>query len=352
MDSANINLFTTTLCKWYGITVDMDTTKFCRMTLEWDYTNRHCTISMPCYVEKALQCFTHPAPPKPQHSLHPWVAPVYSASIQYANQDNDSTPLDKQGINRLQQIIRTLLFYARAIDNTMLVALGKITSAQTKGTEKTMEATIRLLDYAASHPDAAIRFSASNMILYVHSDALYLSEPNSKPRVGGIFFLGHKDKPPLIPRPNGPIHVETRIMRNVMAAASETEVGTLFHNDQETVFLRQVLKEMGREQPGPTRIVTDNSTAARFANHQTKLKRSKAMDMRFHWVPDCVDQGHIEIALEPGKHNHADYFTKHHPTTHHMRMRPVYLHTCNLIHLLTLLATALELSIPDPHPHT
>ena len=228
----------------------------------------------------------------------------------------------------------------------MLVALGTIASAQTQGTTKTMDATIQLLDYAAPHPDAAIRFHASDMILYVHSDASYLSEPRSKSRVGGIFYLGNKDDPTRIDRPNGPIHVETRILKHVVSAASEAEIGALFHNGQETVFLRNVLNEMGRHQPGPTRIVTNNSTAAGFANRQTKLKRSKAMDMRFHWVPDRVQQGQLEIAWEPGEHNHADYFTKHHPTTHHMRMRPIYLHTSNLALVLEPLAAAMDPPVP------
>ena len=338
----DFELLTTTLRKWYTITVDMEATKFCGMTLDWDYTNRHCTISMPGYVEQALQRFTHPTPTKPQHSPHPWIAPIYGASIQYAAPEDNSPPLTKQGITRLQQIIGTLLFYARAVDNTMLVALGTIALAQTKGTIQTMDAMVQLLDYAASHPDAAIRFHASDMILYVHSDASYLSEPHSKSRVGGIFYLGNKNDAPRVERPNGPIHVETRILKNVMAAASEAEVGALFHNGQETVFLRKVLQEMGREQPGPTRIVTDNSTAAGFANSQTKLKRSKAMDMRFHWVPDRVNQGQLEIAWEPGEHNHADYFTKHHPTTHHMRMRSIYLHTSNLALAIAHLAAAMD----------
>ena len=56
-----------------------------------------------------------------------------------------------------------------------------------------MYATIQLLDFAASHPDAAIHFHASDMILFVHSHASYLREPHSKSRVGGIFYLGNKD---------------------------------------------------------------------------------------------------------------------------------------------------------------
>ena len=52
----------------------------------------------------------------------------------------------KKGTQLLQQIIGTFLFYGRAVDNTMLVALGTLAAAQTCGTEKTMDAVIQLVD--------------------------------------------------------------------------------------------------------------------------------------------------------------------------------------------------------------
>jgi hypothetical protein len=224
-------------------------------------------------------------------------------------------------------VIGTLYYAARAVDNTMLVALSTLAAAQTKGTQRTMEALIHLLDYAATHPDAAIRFHKSDMILYVHSDASYLSEPKARSRVGGYFYLGTANEPANNPKPNGPIHVESRILRNVMAAASEAEIGALFHNGQETVHFRQILFELDRPQHHPTLITTDNSTADGFANNRTKIRRSKAIDMRFYWVQDRVEQQQIGVRWGSGKGNHADYYTKHHPPSHHIQVRPTYLFT-------------------------
>ena len=45
------------------------------------------------------------------------------------------------------------------------------------------------MDYCYTHPDATIRFMASEMILALHSDASYLSEPGAKSRAGGHFYL-------------------------------------------------------------------------------------------------------------------------------------------------------------------
>ena len=56
-----------------------------------------------------------------------------------------------------------------------------------------------------------------------------------------------------------------------------------------------------------------------------KQKRTKAMDMRFYWVQDRVNQHHLKVKWQPGATNYADYFTKHHPPTHHRAMRGTYL---------------------------
>jgi hypothetical protein len=224
-------------------------------------------------------------------------------------------------------VIGTFLFSARAVDNTMLVALGTLAAAQTRGTESTMEALTQLLDYAATHPEAAIRFHRSTMTLYVHSDASYLSEPKARSRVGGYFYLGKSNEPTDNPTPNGPIHIKSHILKHIMAAASEAEIAALFHTGQEAVYIRQILHELDRTQHHPTQITTDNSTADGFANQRTKIKRSKAMDMRFYWVQDRVAQGQIAVRWGSGSTNHADYFTKHHPPSHHTQVRATYLFT-------------------------
>mgnify|MGYP006206904129 CR=1 FL=1 len=238
-----------------------------------------------------------------------------------------SSPLNKAGTKFVQEVIGTFLYYARCVDSTMLAALGSLATQQANPTTNTMSKVKQFLDYAATHPDAIVTYQASNMVLAAHSDASYLSEPKARSRVGGYFYLGKHKEPLDNPKPNGPIHVESRILRNIMAAASEAEIGALFHNGQETVHFRQILHEIGRPQNQATPITTDNSTADGFANKRTKIKRSKAIDMRFYWVQDCVEQGQISVRWGSSILNHADYFTKHHPPSHHTKVRSTYLYT-------------------------
>ncbi len=98
-------------------------------------------------------------------------------------------------IKHVQRVIGSILYYARAVDLTVLMALSTIASEQAKGKESTMKKTKQLLDYLATHPDATIRFHASDMILNIHLDASYLSAANAHSRACGHFLMGWKANP-------------------------------------------------------------------------------------------------------------------------------------------------------------
>jgi hypothetical protein len=54
-------------------------------------------------------------------------------------------------------------------------------------------------------------------------------------------------------------------------------------------------------------------------------KALKAMDMHFHWLRRHNAQGQFCYYWRPGTQNLADYFTKHHPTSHHISVHPTIL---------------------------
>jgi Reverse transcriptase (RNA-dependent DNA polymerase) len=315
-----------TLRKHYTISVDMTGARYCGLTISWDYSARTCDISMPGYIARALDRFQHPQPNRPQHSPHPWIKPIYGKSPQLTPEIVFSPPLGPADRKRIQEILGTLLYYARAVDSTLLTAISSLASQQTKGTQATMKSITQMLNYCATHPDAVIRFVASDMILHVASDASYLTEEGAKSRAAGYHFLSaHPSKNLHAPPSNGAITVFCQVLREVVSSAAEAELAGLFHNCREACALRTTLAELGHPQPATT-IQTDNSTAAGIANDTVKQRRSKAIDMRFYWVRDRVRQGQFKIQWEKGSLNQADYFTKHHPPSHHQAIRSAYLH--------------------------
>jgi hypothetical protein len=262
----------TVLLQHNETSIDWMGSLYCGITLTWDYEKCTLDISMPGYVEAALHRFQHAVPTKPQHSPYQATLPQYGAKVQHIDEPDTSPLLPKSAITRIQQVIGTFLFYARAVDTTMLVALSTLASEQASVTTKTEAAIQQFLDYCATHPNATVHFVASDMILRVHNDASYLSEPNARSRSGGHFYLGNETGKPNIH--NGDLLEKVEIIKHVMSSTAEAETGALFINRKEAIPLRQTLIELNHPQP-PTPIQTDNSTATGIVNKTVKLKCSK-----------------------------------------------------------------------------
>ena len=77
---------------------------------------------------------------------------------------------------------------------------------------------------------------------------------------------------------------------------------------------------MGHPQP-PTPTQTNNSTANGVVNNNVQPKRTKPMDMRFHWLRCKMAQKQFCFHWRPGTSNLADYWTKHHSGVHHKKIR-------------------------------
>jgi hypothetical protein len=88
----------------------------------------------------------------------------------------------------------------------MLVALSLLAAEQCNPTERTMEKCKQFLDYAATQEDAIITYHKSDMVLAIHSDASYLSEPRARSRatlhLSGAMFSYRTNTSPTLHKHN------------------------------------------------------------------------------------------------------------------------------------------------------
>jgi hypothetical protein len=111
-------------------------------------------------------------------------------------EEDTSAPLDVAGIKRIQGIIGSLLYYARAVDNKLLMTLSSLGAQQAAATENTRTAIDQLLDYVATYPSDGTTYRASNMILVAHSNASFLSESKSRSHASASISLTEDDPIP------------------------------------------------------------------------------------------------------------------------------------------------------------
>ena len=309
-----------TLEAHYDIKSDWTGTRYIGITLDWDYKRARVHLSMPGYIRKALSQFQHSKRRK-QNTPFPCAPIQYGATTQYATKTSTAPAVNEHDKKFIQQVCGKFLFLARAVDSTLLCPISAIASQSSKPTEDTLEQTYSLLDYVDTQEEAILTYNASNMVLAVHSDASYLNEPQARSRAGGHFFLSSDTE---IPQNNGAVLNIAHIIKHVMSSATEAELAGLYIMAREAVYIRIILEEMGHKQP-KTPLQTDNAMAEAVTNGKIQPKRTKAMDMRFHWLRDRECQEQFRIYWRPGKLNYADYWTKHHPAKHHQNIRKEFI---------------------------
>jgi hypothetical protein len=120
---------------------------------------------------------------------------------------------------------------------------------------KRLMSTLQLLNYLATQEDPILSYHTSNMVLAVHSNASYFSEPKAQCQAGGYFFLSSNTTVP----PNyGVLLYIAHTIKNVMSSETEAELAGLYIMARKAVYIRIILEELGHTQP-PTPLQTDNA---------------------------------------------------------------------------------------------
>jgi hypothetical protein len=176
VDKADVDHLISSIKKTYTLTEDWTGNLYCGITLNWDYVGRTVDILIPGYIKMKLQKYEHIVPKTLQTCPYSPEPKKFGMEAQTPLPPDSSPKLDVKGIKRVQKIVRSILYYAWAVDMTVLMALSSIAVEQMKAMEKTVVQCTQLLDYLSGHADAKVRFHASDMILNIHSDASYLSE--------------------------------------------------------------------------------------------------------------------------------------------------------------------------------
>ena len=312
------------LLKRYPHRINWDPKKYLGITIVFDYALRTATLSMPGYMDKVILRFHRLLSTGRPQAASPcvYVPPSFGQSTQYTHLDTTAalSPEDKL---EMQELVGCVLYYARAVDCTMLPTVNHISSVQSTLTRQVQAMGQRLLAYGAAYPNNELVYRASGMFLRVQSDFSHLSRPDSRGVVGGIGYLGTAADTTSL---NGAVFAISSLLDVVVASVAEGEYGSVFVNAKHAVGTRTILAALGYPQPA-TPIFTDNACAVGLATDTVKVKRGKSIDMRFHWIRDRIKQNQFSVSWIPGTANLADFFTKALPVKRHQELMKLLVNT-------------------------
>ena len=118
------------LKEFYEMEEDWTGGLYCGITLDCHYKKQYIDIAMPNYVPKLLLTYGRPPPKLAQHT------PFEPRPINYGNKSDTNIHEDPWKLlvdsdkKYIQQVLGSFLYYARAIDMKILLALNDIATQQ------------------------------------------------------------------------------------------------------------------------------------------------------------------------------------------------------------------------------
>lgn len=303
-DTATKNHLLAALGTKFEVTLDHKGTKWLGMEVTRSPTS--IIITIPGAAKKITDRFAH-RHLVPCDSPMIYTPPDYKASNSQQVQSDPSPALSDDDYKEAQQIIGACGAYAQMMDSTIITAVNALQTELPDRKASLNPKLNRLLGYLLKHPNNALVYKASGMVYHCASDVSYLSVTRARSRAGGHGFFGYANAPTFL---NGPVCTMSKVLDVVVSSAAEGEYGAAYLIAREAVYIRACAAAMGYPQHNATILLCDNSTAVGLANDTVKIAKTKAIDMRYHWLRDRVRQGQFRVEWVSKHKNIADFFTK------------------------------------------
>ena len=179
-----------------------------------------------------------------------------------------------------RQVVGALLYLAMYTKPEISYAVGVLSRFNDKKTAASCKLATYLLRYLNANQECRIEFSGKTLDLHGFSDADWGSDIITRRSTTGyiIFAAG------------GPISWQSKLQTTVAVSSMESEYMALFAGIQELVWIRGVLKELERPLGEPTPFLVDSKSAQDLAGNPVYHKRSKHIDIKYHWLRDHTSE--------------------------------------------------------------
>ncbi|KMQ85178.1 retrovirus-related pol polyprotein from transposon tnt 1-94 [Lasius niger] len=118
---------------------------------------------------------------------------------------------------------------------------------------------------------------------------------------------------------NGPISWKSKKQGSVALSTMEAEYAALAEISREIIYIKRLLTHMGFKKfvKDTIRVYCDNQSAIELSKNAVFHKRSKHVDISFHFIRDFVEKGDIVVKYLRTDSMIADVLTKSLPKAKH-----------------------------------
>ena len=178
--------------------------------------------------------------------------------------------------------------------------LGRFTL---KPTREQVLATERTIRYAKATKDFTLSMCSQEqeIKLVAYADAAFAKDDESKAQLGYCFFLSAD---------SGAVLWKSMKDKSVSLSTTQAELHALVECAKAIVWYRELMKELGMEQIGPTVVYQDNENVITLVNKIANDNRTKYLINRINFIRELVDNGIIVLTKVHTDLNVSDILTK------------------------------------------
>ena len=281
---------------------DMGILHYCLgVSVEYDDVHGRVKIGQAHYIRKMLERYG-------LGDANPVSVPM-NPNVHLVKDDGYSKPVDAV---RYQSIVGSLIYAATGTRPDIAQAVAVVSKFNGCPTEANMTAVKRILRYLKGTIDLTLQYvKGSDHGLVGYSDADWAGNLDDRhSTTGNVFLLSGAATTWL-----------SRKQPTVTLSTSEAEYVAMSSAAQEIIWLRSLLNELGLSTRDPTILFEDNRGAIALSKNPVSHKRTKHIDIRYHFVRETVEAGTINICYCPTSDMLADMFTKPIPKTRFEMLR-------------------------------
>ena len=181
-------------------------------------------------------------------------------------------------------------------------AVSQLSQFNSNPSDAHQRALIRLLQYLKSTKDFSITYGENNdseFTLQGFSDADYGTTEDRRSVSAYLYTLY-----------GGAISWMAKKQPTVALSSTEAEYIALTQAVKESIWTQRILRELGRDVKNGNVIHEDNQGAIALAHNPEFHARTKHMDIQYHFIRNCVQDGTIQLRYCPTIDMVADQLTK------------------------------------------
>ena len=259
------------------------------MKIVRDRRNQLLTIDQIDYAMKVVKHFG-------QENAKPARTPLPAG---YVPKPNDGTATSEQR-SYYQSIIGSLLYLTLGTRPDIAYAVIMMSQFMVNPSEEHIKKALYIVKYVATNPNGKIIYNGKQKEGFVaYSDADWAGDQISRKSVTDY----------IIKLAGGPVSWVSRKQKTVALSSTEAEYMSLSDTSRQIIWIESLFQEIGMFLKN-IQLGVDNQGAIFLASNPAQEHRSKHIDIHYHYVRGCIEEGKVELVYIPTNEQLADILTK------------------------------------------